>query len=1099
MAQTVVGFTIEIDGINSINSLNAAIADTTKQMNALDVTTEEGKKQFSELQQTVGQLTAQQKALKKAQDDVNKSFLEESSLGAYDKASAKLNRLRKEFKNAALDGSKSADELDKLQKEIQQLDQQLKKVDGNVGQFQRNVGNYPRTFQRITRSLNQTIPGFEAFSNQLKDNQGNLSGFGKALIGGFVAFQGAKLIGQAIQKLDQFIAKINETENTVAEFSGAYGNDLNSLTASTTALAETFNTDARTISAAAESLSKSLGISFEEALGKLEGTLVEGRGNADEYLKAITEYPEAFKSASGEISDFSQKNKEAVNTNRELALSQIEIANRIEKQTGGVKNLGKQLETGFFQVIAEIIDIFKPFGDAISRVTASFQNVFANLKLANVGFNGLKVVVGFLLAPLTLASTALTFVANALASWYDTVNNVIQQSPFLQSVFTNIGNAIENVISGIQNLPAVFSGVVSALQQVGKNFVNTFQSLYFEAQIFAEQVKGVFGASVQESIDNLKKQQAALGKSGGSVFEAFAKGYNDAKKAGNVKQIEEEKKAGQTLLKVNVEQLKEQQKQQEEAAKKAAEERKKFQEEEEKSEKARLALIIELNARLVDERIKSMQEGTEKELKEIDNNYEQQKAALQKQYDDLKNTTTQSEAELLEIQKLQNQILAQLDIQRLNERKKVIDEDSKAQIEKAIETAEKLRQLRDDFLNSELDYIEKTGEMRELKNKETLNKLLQNETDAKKREELIRLAAEQEIADKIANIRNQIQALNDAEAQLLDENGKKRVDIAQEEYDAVLLARQKLNTELSDLERQQTQNVKKNADEQLAARKKSFEDALNTIKDFTDVFFEALNVANERQEARYNEALERSQQRQDKLQEEIDNSTGLRRQFYEQQLEAEIANAQKLEQAKEELAKKAAKQQKAQAILQSIINTALAVSAAYFTPPAPNIPAAVIAGILGAAQTAIIAAQPLAKGGVVGMGDEIVQFAGGGKVTSRGNIKPLSNGDNVLATLKTGEVVLNQAQQKRIGYRALKAAKIPNFATGGLVGAPSGFLADQMNAVSEEANRLNLMQNLIIETQNRIDRLQVVYTASTEDQVDKARNERKEIRATAQI
>ena len=391
------------------------------------------------------------------------------------------------------------------------------------------------------------------------------------------------------------------------------------------------------------------------------------------------------------------------------------------------------------------------------------------------------------------------------------------------------------------------------------------------------------------------------------------------------------------------------------------------------------------------------------------------------------------------------------------------------------------------------------GEMRSLKNKETLNKLLKNETDAKKKEELIRLAAEQETADKIANIRNQIQALDDAEAQILDENKNLRVGIKQEEYDAILLARQRLNTELSEEERKQTEVVKKNSEEQLKSRKKSFEDALNVIKDFTDVFFEALNVANERQEARYNEALERSEQRQARLQEEIDNSTGLRRRFYEEQLEAEIASAQKLEQAKEELAKKAAKQQKAQAILQSIINTALAVSAAYFTPPAPNIPAAILAGILGAAQTGIIAAQPLAKGGVVGIGDEIVQFAGGGKVTNRGNIKPLSNGDNVLATLKTGEVVLNQAQQKRIGYRALKAAKIPNFANGGLVGAPSGFLTDQLNAVSEEANRLNVMQNLIIETQNRIDRLQVVYTASTEDQVDKARSERKEIRVTAQI
>jgi len=88
MSNTVVGFTINIDGVNSINQLNASIAETTKQMNALDQSTEQGKKEFLELQQTVGKLTAQQKALKKAQDDVNKSFLEESSLGAYDKASA---------------------------------------------------------------------------------------------------------------------------------------------------------------------------------------------------------------------------------------------------------------------------------------------------------------------------------------------------------------------------------------------------------------------------------------------------------------------------------------------------------------------------------------------------------------------------------------------------------------------------------------------------------------------------------------------------------------------------------------------------------------------------------------------------------------------------------------------------------------------------------------------------------------------------------------------------------------------------------------------------------------------------------------------------
>jgi hypothetical protein len=106
----------------------------------------------------------------------------------------------------------------------------------------------------------------------------------------------------------------------------------------------------------------------------------------------------------------------------------------------------------------------------------------------------------------------------------------------------------------------------------------------------------------------------------------------------------------------------------------------------------------------------------------------------------------------------------------------------------------------------------------------------------------------------------------------------------------------------------------------------------------------------------------------------------------------------------------------------------------------------IYAGIAGAAQTALIAAQPLAKGGVVGKGDEIVQFASGGRVTSKGNIKPLSNGDNVLATLKTGEIVLNESQQRRIGYASLKKAQIPNFANGGLVGAPSTLITNANNS-----------------------------------------------------
>jgi uncharacterized protein YfaT (DUF1175 family) len=377
MSNTIVGFTIQIDGIQSINQLNAEIKQTKEAMNALDLSTEEGNKAFQELSQTLGKMTAQQKALKKAQDDVNKSFLPEKAVGAYDQLSAKLNKLRKEFKNAALDGSKTTEELDKMQKEIQQLDKTLKNVDGQVGQFQRNVGNYPKTFQRVTRSLQQAIPGFEAFSQQLRNSEGGLSTFGKALIGGFVAFQAANLIGKAIGQLDEFNKKITETRNTVMGLSGAFGSNLDDLTAQTTALAETFNTDAKTIGEAAKALAGKLGISFEEALGKLEGALVEGRGNTDDYLNKIKELPGAFQEAGGAITEVSDGNKRLLDSNKELAISQIRVAKETKEIVTSFKEFKNAVTGNLIKFVVALYDALKPIGMAFYDLGKAVYNFIA--------------------------------------------------------------------------------------------------------------------------------------------------------------------------------------------------------------------------------------------------------------------------------------------------------------------------------------------------------------------------------------------------------------------------------------------------------------------------------------------------------------------------------------------------------------------------------------------------------------------------------------------------------------------------------------------------------------------------------------------------
>ena len=1122
MANTVVGFTINIDGIQSINQLNSEIKATKDAMNALDLSTEEGNKEFQKLSGTLGNMVAQQKALKKAQDDVNKSFLPEKAVGSYDKLSAKLNKLRKEFKNAALDGSKSTKEIDKMQKEIQQLDRTLKKVDGQVGQFQRNVGNYPKTFQLVNRSLQRSIPGFEAFSSVLRNGEGRISGFGKALIGGFVAFQAVKIIGRAMERLDEFISKINETKEVVASFSGASGDDLDKLTASTTALADTFDTDAKTISEAAQALSKQLGIGFEEALLKLEGALVEGQGNADDYLKNITQIPSAFQEASGAVTEFSERNKNLLDTNKELAQSQVDVAKRLQGVNDAFKNAGKSLETGLFLAFAKLIDIFRPVGEAFSRLGATLSGLFSMFNKGGEQTSLFGLILEKLASSFKVLAFLLQLAADGISFFVQGIMDFINSSPLLQSIFSAISQYSVLVEQAFSNLPAIFAGVVAALKQLGTNFVNFFKTLYVDAQIFGKQVQQVFGADVKNAIEDLRRQREAFNTQQSSLSDAFNMAYEKSVKESNQKREKAAKESAKNIAKVDVDAQKAAQKSAQDAQKakqKAAEDaekklqsdREKFQQKEIQQATVRAALLANLSSKIIDQQIKNIQDGFQRELAVINNNFEKQKADLKKQSEDLLMQIKQREEEakklygigseefkkvqasntalLTEVAALQKQILTEAETEKNNAIRKLNQSENEKQISQ-------LKEFRDKILNEELAYINDVGEFKQLKNMEQLNRALAEETDAKKREQLIKLALEQETIDKIANIRNQIQALNDAEAQLLDENGNLRVGIVQSEYDAILLARQKLFTELSDEEKKQTGDVAKNADDQKKLKQKQFEKVLEYFSQGLSLINDISNAANERQQAIFDADIERSQARQEQLSEELNNSTGLRRRFYEQRLAEEVANQAALEKAKEEAEKRAAKKQKVISIIQSVINTALAVSRALATSGPAG---AVAAGIIGAVQTGIIAAQPLARGGVVGLGDEIVQFASGGRVTNGGNIKPLSNGDNVLATLKTGEIVLNKQQQGRIGYSALKAAKIPNFALGGVVGAPSGFLQDSLNRAGEEQNRFKVMQDLVMETQNRIDRLQVIYTASTEDDVEKARTERKEIKTTAQF
>jgi hypothetical protein len=144
---------------------------------------------------------------------------------------------------------------------------------------------------------------------------------------------------------------------------------------------------------------------------------------------------------------------------------------------------------------------------------------------------------------------------------------------------------------------------------------------------------------------------------------------------------------------------------------------------------------------------------------------------------------------------------------------------------------------------------------------------------------------------------------------------------------------------------------------------------------------------------------------------------------------------------------------------------------------------AIRAGIMvGLVKTAFsIARGALAKFADGGLVEDIDGFASGGLsgtlITSKMG-KPIrrSNGDNLLATVKTGEVILNQRQQSALGgANTFKKIGVPGFANGGMV--PNVSL-DTNTALIESLRNMQLVVSVseITSVQNRI---QAIETATS--------------------
>lgn len=159
---------------------------------------------------------------------------------------------------------------------------------------------------------------------------------------------------------------------------------------------------------------------------------------------------------------------------------------------------------------------------------------------------------------------------------------------------------------------------------------------------------------------------------------------------------------------------------------------------------------------------------------------------------------------------------------------------------------------------------------------------------------------------------------------------------------------------------------------------------------------------------------------------------------------------------------------KAAAVAEATINTYLAATAAYAAGLSVGGPAGLVIAPIAAGVAVATGLANVAK--ILGVSDSFYEGGqvptGGGRI-SGSNIPTQRGGDNILATVKSGEVILNDQQQQRAGGNAFfKSIGVPGFAHGGTVPSNLGtpIVQGQLNqsSINDLASQINDIQTVLV-------------------------------------
>jgi hypothetical protein len=276
--------------------------------------------QYNKQHNVLTQIEAAQKDAASASAAMTTALKREvTSIDAATENNKQLRAVRNQVNASSLEGKAV---IDALNKKINENTEFIKANTSELEKSKMNVGNYKQSISEALDAINPFNGGIAAFNERSKEagGAGNLfkqsfTQLSQGIMGAtkagltfiatpigaaIAALTAAFAAGKAIFDYNQGLQEANKELKAL----GVNAADLSNVRSEVQATAETFDKDFKEIASAANSLAKSFGISMSESNNVIAQGLANGGAQNEEFLDSLSEYDTFFQNAGYSATEF---------------------------------------------------------------------------------------------------------------------------------------------------------------------------------------------------------------------------------------------------------------------------------------------------------------------------------------------------------------------------------------------------------------------------------------------------------------------------------------------------------------------------------------------------------------------------------------------------------------------------------------------------------------------------------------------------------------------------------------------------------------------------------------------------------------------------